>query len=112
MTVEITRWQLLDHAGTGIASFNFRIRGVTVRAAMFGKRGERYGVTMPFTRHRQENGNELTAVGLEYDDLHAVLAAATARHLEDEEPADEPDDAGLRRVLGVDMEDALRQVAA
>jgi hypothetical protein len=105
MTIEITRWQLLDHAGTGIASFNFRIRGVTIRAAMFGKRGDKFGVTMPFTRHRQENGNELTAVGLEYDDLHAVLAAATARHLEEEEP----DDAGLRRVLGSGERESLER---
>ncbi|MFA7414974.1 MAG: hypothetical protein WC048_10850 [Rhizobium sp.] len=96
MTIEITRWQPLNHAGSGIASFNFRIRGVAVRAAMFVKRDDGFGVTMPFTRHRQENGNELTAVGLDYEDLQSVLAAATARHLEDEEPAD----AGLRRVLG------------
>jgi len=96
MTVEITRWQPLNHAGSGIASFNFRIHGVTVRAAMFVKRDDKFGVTMPFTRHRQEDGKELTAVGLEYDDLQALLAAATARHLEEEEPAD----AGLRRVLG------------
>ncbi|MGV8939796.1 MAG: hypothetical protein ACOH2J_21985, partial [Allorhizobium sp.] len=61
MKIEITRWQPLRHAGAVIASFNFKINGVTVRAAMFGRKGDGYRITMPFTRHLQANGNEVTA---------------------------------------------------
>lgn len=107
MTVEITRWQPIRHGGNGIATFNFRIHGVTVRAAMVTMEKGELSVTMPFTRHVQANGNELTAVGLDYADRQAVLAAVRAYHggkklkpVDSKWMADEPADAGLRRVIG------------
>ena len=121
MTVEITRWQPIRHGGNGIATFNFRIHGVTVRAAMVTMEKGELSVTMPFTRHVQANGNELTAVGLDYADRQAVLAAVRAYHhgKHGERPRvvksswvpgfakEEPDDAGLRRVLGDAERDSL-----
>ncbi|MGV8939405.1 MAG: hypothetical protein ACOH2J_19985, partial [Allorhizobium sp.] len=59
-------------------------------------------ITMPFTRHLQANGNEVTAVGLEYDDLQDVTAAALARYRDEEQ--NEPADAGSRRALGAEHE--------
>ncbi|WP_412048639.1 hypothetical protein ACK6D9_11625 [Hoeflea sp. Naph1] len=99
--IEITRWQPLNHDGAGIASFNFRIRGVTVRAALFARDGDGYRIGMPFTRHVQNNGMSLTSVGLDYDDRQAVTAAAVAYH---EKIDGGSDDAGLRRVIGETME--------
>lgn len=118
MKIEITRWQPLEHGGDIIASFNFRIGDiVTVRAALFSKRGDRYHITMPFTQHKQRDGNGLTAVGLGGDLYHAVTAAAEAHYLgmaSDIAVAKvgkpkavisnwldrhEPDDAGLKRTI-------------
>jgi len=102
MTIQITRWQPLNHEGNGIASFNFKVRGVTVRAAMLAHDGDGYRICMPFTRHTQRNGLGLTAVGLEHDDHQAVTAAAIAYF---QKIGGEP---GLRRKIGEDVEDALR----
>jgi len=102
--VKITRWQPLNHDGAGIASFNFKVRGVTVRAAMFTHDGDGYRICMPFTQHRQRNGLGLTAVGLEHDDVQAVTAAALAYY---KKLDGEPDDAGMRRAIGEDVAEAL-----
>lgn len=52
-----------------------------------------------------------TGIHLTYVPPSHHVAALASEH--DEPAADEPaDDAGLRRVIGADMEDALRQVAA
>lgn len=118
MKILITRWQPLEHAGDVIASFNFRIDDViTVRAALFSKRGDRYHVTMPFTRHKQPNGEGVTAVGLGGQLFHDVLAAVEAHYLgmAATKPTPkagkpkavisnwldrhEPDDAGLKRTI-------------
>lgn len=76
MTIEITRWQPLFHDGNAVASFNFRVGAVTVRAALFQRTDDGFRVTMPFTRHVTRDGNGLTAVGLDYDLLREVTDAA------------------------------------
>lgn len=98
--IKITRWQPLKHDGRVIASFNFTVRGIIVRAALFQRGGGGYQIVMPFTQHFQKNGTGLTAVGLPGDVYHEVTAAAVAHYLG---LGGEPDDAGLRRMIGETM---------
>ena len=109
MKIEIPRWQPLEHRGHGIASVNFRIGRITVRAALFHHYDGGYRVSMPLTQLKQRNGRPLVAVGLS-DGLWEEVCEEALRYYEstgnrrmDELRGDaessEPDNAGLKRVL-------------
>lgn len=104
MTIEITRWQPLFHDGNGVASFNFRVGAITVRAAMFQRTSEGFRVTMPFSRHKQSNGKDLLAVGLDYDLLREVTDAAEDYYHKNGNRWSYPRDANVRLVQSAEAE--------